>query len=67
MVAPDGDVVVAGHSDSNFGGCSSGLMDAWVARVNPEHAHSFFSELDHEHAAGHACPHKKENGVTKRE
>ena len=67
MVAPDGDVVAAGHSDSNFGGCSSGLMDAWVARVNPEHAHSFFSELDHEHAAGHACPHKKENGVTKRE
>ena len=50
MVAPDGDVVAAGHSDSNFGGCSSGLMDAWVARVNPEHAHSFFSELDHEHA-----------------
>ena len=58
-VAPDGDVVAAGQSDSNFGGCSSGLMDAWVARVNPEHAHSFFSELDHEHAASHGCPPKK--------
>ncbi|KAH8049361.1 hypothetical protein JL721_11727 [Aureococcus anophagefferens] len=62
----DGATAWTAH-DSNFGGCSSGLMDAWVARVNPEHAHSFFSELDHEHAAGHACPHKKENGVTKRE
>ena len=35
MVAPDGDVVAAGHSVSNFRGCSSGRMDAWVPRFNP--------------------------------
>ena len=42
-------------------------MDVWVARVNPEHAHSFFSELDHEHAAGHACESYGKKGVTKKD
>ena len=65
-VAPDGDVVAAGSTDSDFGGCSAGLMDVWVARVASDHARSFFSELDHEHAASHACPGYKENGVTKK-
>ena len=66
-VAPDGDVVAGGSTDSDFGGCSSGLMDVWVARVAPDLAHGFFSELDHEHAAGHGCDAFKENGVTKKQ
>ena len=41
------------------------LGDVGVARVAPEKAHAFFSERDHEHAAGHACENPKENGVTK--
>ena len=67
VVAPDGDVVAGGATDSDFGACSSGLMDVWVARVAPEKAHAFFSQLDHEHAATHDCPGaNKEGGVTRK-
>ena len=42
-------------------------MDVWVARVAPEKAHAFFSQLDHEHAATHDCPGaNKEGGVTRK-
>ena len=61
------DVVAGGATDSDFGACSSGLMDVWVARVAPEKAHAFFSQLDHEHAATHDCPGaNKEGGVTRK-
>ena len=66
-VAPDGDVIAGGSTDSDFGACSSGLMDVWVARVAPEKARAFFSQLDHEHAATHDCPGaNKEGGVTRK-
>ena len=66
VVAPDGDVVAGGATDSDSGPARRASWTSGRARRAGEGT-AAFSQLDHEHAATHDCPGaNKEGGVTRK-